>query len=143
MVDNRRQNRRIEALPGSLHVQRVKCGKKKCRCARGELHEAVYRFWRERGRLRKAYVRRRDLEAVKAGIEKWRECERVKQALLSSPEADEQRAQIRAMFRDAGVPVPRSMYPRRAFEPEPDVRLEELAGRLVEPIPMIMFRFSK
>ncbi|WP_390888662.1 DUF6788 family protein [Frigoriglobus tundricola] len=53
-------------LPGVVCAQRVRCGKPGCRCARGQEHLAYYRFWREDGRLRKCYVRRADLVAVRA-----------------------------------------------------------------------------
>ena len=58
-----------KTLPGAVCAQRVRCGKPGCRCARGDGHLAYYRFWREAGRLRKAYVRPADLEAVRAACE--------------------------------------------------------------------------
>jgi hypothetical protein len=37
----------------------VKCGKARCRCREGRLHGPyTYKYWREDGRLRKAYVKR-------------------------------------------------------------------------------------
>ena len=53
-------------LPGVVCAQWVRCGKPGCRCARGQGHLAYYRFWREGGRLRKCYVRRAELESVRA-----------------------------------------------------------------------------
>src|SRR5687768_466086 len=58
-----------KTLPGAVCPQRVRCGKPGCRCARGHGHLAFYRFWRERGRLRKSYVRPADLAAVRAACE--------------------------------------------------------------------------
>jgi hypothetical protein len=58
-----------KTLPGVVCAQRVRCGKAGCRCASGERHLAYYRFWREGGRLRKRYVRRADLAAVRAACE--------------------------------------------------------------------------
>lgn len=56
-----------KTLPGTVCVQWRTCGKLACRCARGEPHGPYhYRFWRERGRLRKAYVARHDVEEVRA-----------------------------------------------------------------------------
>src|SRR5688572_17809657 len=55
-----------KTLPGVVCAQRVRCGKPGCRCTRGPGHLAHYRFWREGGRLRKCYVRRADLAAVRA-----------------------------------------------------------------------------
>ena len=82
----------IQTLPkkGSIHVQRVQCGKPGCHCERGEPHAAYYLFWREGGRLRKRYVaaaevaavrsiyaarrqrERRAREALRAGRRQWR-----------------------------------------------------------------------
>jgi len=57
-------------LPGAVCVQWVRCGKPNCRCARGDLHGPYYyRFWRESGKLHKAYVKRCDLDAVRAACE--------------------------------------------------------------------------
>jgi hypothetical protein len=49
---------------GARHVsggwereEMIRCGKEGCRCARGELHGPyVYRYWREGGKMRSAYV---------------------------------------------------------------------------------------
>lgn len=55
-------------LPGTVLPQYVRCGKSGCKCARGELHGPYwYRFWHQDGyKLRKEYVRKADLEAVRA-----------------------------------------------------------------------------
>lgn len=54
-------------LPGVVCAQGVHWGRPDCRCARGELHGPYfYRFWREGGRLRKQYVKRPDMEQVRA-----------------------------------------------------------------------------
>ena len=58
-----------KTLPGVVCAQRVRCGKAGCHCARGPGHVAYYRFWREGGRLRKRYVKRADLAAVRAACE--------------------------------------------------------------------------
>ncbi len=52
---------------GSICPQLVRCGRKNCRCARGELHGPYfYRFWREDGRLRKTYVKQADAKKLLA-----------------------------------------------------------------------------
>src|SRR5436190_17316070 len=54
-------------LPGVVCAQWRKCGKASCRCAKGTLHGPYfYRFWRQNGRLRKAYVRKADVEDVRS-----------------------------------------------------------------------------
>gem|GEM_PF-5077998 len=41
----------------TFRQERVRCGKKGCRCREGMLHGPyTYKYWREDGRLRKAYV---------------------------------------------------------------------------------------
>jgi hypothetical protein len=65
-----------KTLPGVVCAQRVRCGKPGCRCARGPGHVAYYRFWREAGRLRKCYVRRGDLAAVRAACDARRRDQR-------------------------------------------------------------------
>ena len=64
-----------DKLPGAVCAQYVRCGKPDCKCARGELHGPYwYRFWREDGcKLHKQYVRKADLEAVRAACAAYRE----------------------------------------------------------------------
>lgn len=59
----------LVAHSGSLHRQRVRCGKPNCKCARGELHEGYYYlyFWSSSG-PRKLYVRRAYVPAVRRAI---------------------------------------------------------------------------
>src|SRR3974377_1822914 len=46
-----------KTLPGTVHIQWVRCNRPNCRCRHGTLHGPYhYRFFRENGRLRKAYV---------------------------------------------------------------------------------------
>ena len=63
------QTQLVETLHkiGSVHAQRVRCGKPNCRCARGELHGPYfYHFFRENGRLRKRYLRPSEVDEVRA-----------------------------------------------------------------------------
>ena len=43
---------------GGLYLQRVRCGKQNCKCARDEFHTAFYFFTRRNGKLVKSYVRK-------------------------------------------------------------------------------------
>lgn len=52
----------IEIFNGGLYLQRVRCGKQNCRCARGEPHLAYYFFTRRDGKLVKTYVRQAELK---------------------------------------------------------------------------------
>ena len=131
---------KIEPLPGSLHLQRVKCGKPNCRCAGGEGHAAFYRFWRERGKLRKVYVRRSDVETVRAGLARWREGRQLTRALLSGRDAAEALRQQRETLRAAGLEPSRRFYPAKAVRDE-GPRVEELAAAFVS-FTLPNFRFS-
>lgn len=59
-----------KALPkmmrGSVHRQFKKCGKTNCKCTRGDLHGAHYHFVRVSGKLRKRYIKSRDVEEILA-----------------------------------------------------------------------------
>lgn len=81
---------------GSLHRQRVRCGKINCKCTRGALHEAYYFFYWMHTRTLKLYVRRADVETVMAAIT----ARRRRRAALRS-EMDEARAFLRRMMLDA------------------------------------------
>jgi hypothetical protein len=74
--DNKTPKTLPKTLPGTVCVQRVRCGKAGCRCARGQAHIAFYRFWREGGRQRKCYVKRADLADVRAACEARRQASR-------------------------------------------------------------------
>jgi hypothetical protein len=64
---------KIEALPGSLQMERKVCGRRACRCAHGELHGPyLYRRWREGGRQRRQYIKPGDAETVRAALAEWR-----------------------------------------------------------------------
>jgi len=53
-------------LPAAVCAQFVRCGKPDCRCASGKLHGPYfYCFWREGGRLRKAYIPKADVDEVR------------------------------------------------------------------------------
>lgn len=64
-----------EVLRGSLVERLVRCGKQTCRCARGELHEAVYLSVTHRGgRTEQISVPRELVGRVRYGIaiyDKW------------------------------------------------------------------------
>jgi hypothetical protein len=66
----------VAAHTGSLHAQRVRWGKVNCKCARGHLHEGYYYFfWSDPSGAFKRYVRRADVPAVRAAVERRRQRE--------------------------------------------------------------------
>ena len=61
-------------LAGSVHMEFKRCGKVKCRCAKGNLHGPYFtRRWRENGRLRRQYVPMAQLRAVLIAIGREKE----------------------------------------------------------------------
>ncbi len=54
---------------GGLYLQRRKCGKKNCKCARGESHSGYYFFTRIKGKLIKQYVRKSEVESFSKIVE--------------------------------------------------------------------------
>lgn len=98
------------ALPGAVSPLHTRCGKVNCRCTRGALHGPYYRRqWYEGGRLRSAYVRKRDLERVTAACDAYRRQQQdardQRRAIeeLSWFEFREMRKQIRAIYREYGL----------------------------------------
>lgn len=136
-------------LPGEVHTQKVKCGKANCHCASGKPHLAYYRFWREKGKLHKAYVRRADLEAVKNACRRWAETDKAAKDMINSPAGDKIRGEIRQMLREAGAP--QSMIDRHrnkgGKQPEADraldLALSLMNSDALRSLRVNGFRFSK
>ena len=62
----------IEMIRGSLVRLRRKCGGKKCRCQRGDLHETWALSYSVRGRTQLISLRAENVEAVRAALERYR-----------------------------------------------------------------------
>lgn len=99
----------LPLLPGAVVERYHKCGRFNCRCTRGTLHGPYYRRqWYQRGRLRSAYVKRRDVERVKAACEAWRKAEQeakeTQRAIeeLYFYEFREMRQQLRELYAEYG-----------------------------------------
>jgi hypothetical protein len=82
---------KIAPTPGAVCAQYVRCGRAGCRCNTGRRHLAYYRFWREGGRLRKAYVKRDKLGETVAACTRWRQ-ERERERALRRKGWEEWRA---------------------------------------------------
>ena len=66
-TESKHLDKQPKTLLGTVCKQWVRCGKSRCRYARGELHGPYfYRFWRDGGRVRKTYVKRSDVDTVTA-----------------------------------------------------------------------------
>lgn len=63
----------IDSLPGHVQKRRVYCGKSNCRCVfDNERHAAFYHVFVENGRRVQRYVRRKDVETIRAACLKNR-----------------------------------------------------------------------
>lgn len=83
-----------KSLPASVCAQYVRCGKTGCRCSRGELHGPYhYCFWREGGRLRKAYIKKADVEQVR------NDCHELKNYLQENEKAKREWRGLQALIR--------------------------------------------
>ena len=65
---------RTDALPGSVQLRFVRCGKPGCRCARGAVHGPFYkRVWREDDRTRARYVPLSQVNQTRQAVAAWRQ----------------------------------------------------------------------
>ncbi|MDQ3713977.1 MAG: hypothetical protein M3388_17405 [Acidobacteriota bacterium] len=62
-----------EIANGGVYVQRVRCGKANCKCARGETHTGYYFFTRQHGKLIKQYIRKAEVQAFTEIVNQSRE----------------------------------------------------------------------
>ncbi len=89
-------------LPGAVCVQWERCGRSGCKCARGERHGPYYyRFWRENGRLRRAYIKPADVAAVRAACAREREVKQTRR-ILHALEMNDWR-QLTALLREREI----------------------------------------
>lgn len=58
---------------GSVVAYLVKCCRTNCKCSVGELHGPYfYRYWREKGKRYKQYIKREDVEAINLACTNYR-----------------------------------------------------------------------
>jgi len=96
--ENKNQSLQPKMLDGYVRAERVRCGKENCKCSRGELHGVYfYRYTWDAGRRRKSYVKRSDVEQIRAACAEYRKVQRQ----LRAGRAEYQRtlAQARALLR--------------------------------------------
>jgi hypothetical protein len=71
--ENKNGNSAIKILPGFISRVSVRCGKAHCRCRFGARHTAFYRVTYSRGLRVREYVRRNEVDAVRAACDAHRE----------------------------------------------------------------------
>src|SRR3712207_2571299 len=77
--ENRNKNADLQPkmLPGYVRAEKVRCGKQGCKCTRGEPHGPYfYHFTWMAGKRYRRYVRRRDVEQVRAACRSYRDFQR-------------------------------------------------------------------
>jgi hypothetical protein len=72
-----------KTAPGAICAQMVRCGKKNCKCARGELHGPYfYHFERVDGVLVKRYVKAKEVAEMRAACEARRRQDKQQRLML-------------------------------------------------------------
>lgn len=64
-------------LRGNVVVMKRRCGKKGCRCQRGDLHVSLYLAQSQEGRKRMVYVAKRFEESVKEWVRRYQEAKQL------------------------------------------------------------------
>lgn len=65
-TENPKATIKIDLEPGHVAQVRVRCGKPNCKCMHGQRHIAHYHVWRCDGVRYRRYVRRADVDNVRA-----------------------------------------------------------------------------
>ncbi len=103
--------RKIAPLRGGLVREMIRCGRANCKCANGSLHGPYYyRVWMARGIRHKAYVKKAEVERIKATIETFRAQRRKQQASAAEVktmmrESRQDRRNVYAILRLRGVKI--------------------------------------
>lgn len=71
----------LDVVAGSLITMKRVCGKKRCRCARGEKHESLYLAYSMKGKRRMVIVPRDRAEMVTAAVQAYQQAKRLQQTL--------------------------------------------------------------
>ncbi len=88
-----------KTMPGTVHIQFVRCGKANCKCSRGELHGAYYyHFVRIDGKLCKRYLRADKVEELQRACNLRQREE--KDQRIESATAWKQLRELRASLRE-------------------------------------------
>lgn len=95
---------RGDVLPASLTKTHKICGKRNCKCTRGEKHEVYQLTWTEEGGRRSAHVKRDDLERVRAAVERYRQLKQSRAELLKL--ASQAASMMDEMVEALRVPLP-------------------------------------
>lgn len=93
---------KIEPLPGAVVAHLVRCGRHNCRCSRGTLHGPYfYRYWRDGKARRKTYVRKAEVQSIRAACATYRGEQRAHRELVQAATAEWR--QLKALLKELGL----------------------------------------
>jgi uncharacterized coiled-coil DUF342 family protein len=67
----------LQPLPGSIRRRMIKCGKKNCRCRKGQLHGPYCYFAPSKCRGKWQYISVEDLKQVEQGVADWKKQQKI------------------------------------------------------------------
>ncbi|MGZ4846659.1 MAG: DUF6788 family protein [Halobacteriota archaeon] len=67
----------LEPLSGSLRRRMIRCGKKNCRCKKGQLHGPYHYFVPSKCRGKWQYVGEEDIKKVEHGVADWKKQQKI------------------------------------------------------------------
>ena len=102
MVKTKKSELAPKILPGQVMARMVRCGKRGCKCARGELHGPYFyhRTFAD-GRHSKTYIKLADAAQVRAACDAYRELQRELRA--GRAQYTRTLAGMRALLRSLGL----------------------------------------
>jgi len=68
---------RLQPLSGSLRRRMIRCGKKNCRCRKGQLHGPYNYFVPSKCRGKWQYVTEEDIKKVEHGVADWKKQQKI------------------------------------------------------------------
>lgn len=69
-IRNDSKNREAWRVNGVLRREYIRCGKRSCHCVTGRGHKAYYLYWHNTRRTVKRYVKRQDLDVIRASLKR-------------------------------------------------------------------------
>ncbi len=85
---NKEKAKEAEMVRGTLMVLQRRCGKERCRCAKGELHSTWVLSYSVKGKTHMLCLRQQDLARVKAALRRYHKAQtELERAALSGIKA--------------------------------------------------------
>ncbi len=75
--DLKAEREQLQPLSGSLRRRMIRCGKKNCRCRKGQMHGPYYYFVPSKCRGKWQYVTDEDIKEVERGVADWKKQQKI------------------------------------------------------------------